>query len=98
MKSTGKDVLFVGDLNVCREEIDIFTGYPPLSKRIAGLLPEEIENMKHYHDAGFIDTYRFINPDEDELHGGIQELNSIELNYGWRIDYGLASDISNVLP
>jgi exodeoxyribonuclease-3 len=96
LKKTGKDVLLVGDLNVCREEIDIFTGYPPLSKRIAGLLPEEIENMKHYHDAGFIDTYRFINPDEDEgfTWWNPRVKQHRELNHGWRLDYGLASDIS----
>jgi exodeoxyribonuclease-3 len=96
LRDTNKDVFFTGDMNVCREEIDVYSGYPPLSKRIAGLLPEEIYNMNQYQEIGFIDTFRHINPHEDSGFTWWNPRIKIhrELNYGWRIDYGLVSDIS----
>ena len=94
LKKFGKTIVFVGDMNVCREEIDIFSGFPSGSKRIAGLLPEERINMQHYMDAGFIDTYRRYHENEDEgftwWNQGIRQFR--ELNKGWRIDYGLVWD------
>jgi exodeoxyribonuclease-3 len=94
LKSTSKNVILVGDMNVCREPLDIYSGYPSGSQRIAGLLPEEIDNMKQYIENGFIDTYRFHNPDEDEgftwWNPKIKQFR--QDNKGWRIDYALVSD------
>jgi len=98
LKGYGKTIVLVGDMNVAREEIDIFSGFPLGSKRIAGLLPEERVNMQHYIDAGFIDTYRHYHEHEDEgFTWWTQRVRSFrELNKGWRIDYGLVYGAEDV--
>lgn len=99
LKQTGKDVILVGDMNVCREEIDIFSGFPPESQRIAGLLPEERYGINRYIQNGFVDSFRYMYPDEDEgFTWWNQRIKSFrEQNKGWRIDYALTSNIDNCL-
>jgi len=95
LKETGKEIVFVGDMNVCHKEIDVFSGFPRKSQRIAGLLPEEQENMSQYIGAGFVDSYRYYHEDEDEgftwWNPRIKQFR--KLNKGWRLDYGLVSNI-----
>ena len=71
LKEKYPQVIFLGDLNVCRESRDVFAGFPPESKRIAGLLPEERENIDKYIQLGYRDSYREkypANTSLDSLH------------------------------
>lgn len=93
LKSTGKDVVLVGDMNVCHKEEDVFAGFPSASQRVAGLLPEERDGFDKYIQNGFIDSFRNICPDQ---HDGYTWWNPRikqfrEQNKGWRIDYALTS-------
>lgn len=91
LKETGKKVVFVGDMNVCHREIDIFSGFPSESARIAGLLPEERQGFERFIDDGFVDSYRMLHPDEDEAftwwNQRIKQFRAD--NKGWRLDYAL---------
>jgi len=90
---TGKNIVFTGDMNVCHHELDIFSGFPPGSIRIAGLLPEERSAFNQYIEIGLRDPYRELYPDEDEAftwwNPRIKKFR--EVNKGWRIDYTLVS-------
>jgi len=93
LKNTGKDVVFVGDMNVCHKEHDVFSGFPSVSQRVAGLLPEERDGFDKYIQNGFIDSYRYLKPDIADgytwWNPRIKQFR--EQNKGWRIDYALVS-------
>ena len=55
-----KPVIYAGDLNVARLEIDIKN--PKTNRRNAGFTDEEREKIQKAVDSGFIDTFRFFNP------------------------------------
>ena len=89
LKEHYSKVIFLGDLNVCRESKDIFNGFPSGNKRVAGLLPEERENIDKYIKLGYVDSYREKYPEVDTAftwwNPKIKTFR--ELNRGWRIDY-----------
>ena len=86
-----KPVLFCGDLNAARTEIDL--ARPKDNQKSAGYTVEEREGIQNYLDAGFVDTFRAEYPDKTEAYtwwtawGGARARN-----VGWRIDYWMASN------
>jgi exodeoxyribonuclease III len=85
-----KGVIVCGDLNVAHTEIDLKN--PKTNVKNAGFTPEEREKFTKLLDAGFIDTFRYFNP---ELTGSYSwwsyRFNARKNNSGWRIDYFLVS-------
>ena len=85
-----KGVIVCGDLNVAHTEIDLKN--PKTNVKNAGFTPEEREKFTKLLDAGFIDTFRYFNP---ELTGTYSwwsyRFNARKNNSGWRIDYFLVS-------
>lgn len=85
-----KGVVVCGDLNVAHTEIDLKN--PKSNTKNAGFTPEEREKFTKLLDAGFIDTFRYFNP---ELTGAYSwwsyRFNARKNNAGWRIDYFLTS-------
>ena len=85
-----KGVIVCGDLNVAHTEIDLKN--PKTNVKNAGFTPEEREKFTKLLDAGFIDTFRYFNPD---LKGAYSwwsyRFNARKNNSGWRIDYFLVS-------
>lgn len=85
-----KPVLACGDLNVAHQEIDL--ARPKDNTKSAGFTNEEREGMDNIVNAGFIDTFRSLHPDQTDAYtwwtawGGARARN-----VGWRIDYWLAS-------
>jgi len=81
-----KPVIFCGDLNVAHTEIDLKN--PKTNRKNAGFSDEERENFTKLLDAGFIDTFRTLHPDEpDHYSWWSYRSNARERNIGWRIDY-----------
>ena len=94
-----KEVILVGDMNVCHKPIDIFSGFPSGNKRIAGLLPEEREGFEGYiTDCDMLDSYRSIHGDKEGAYSWWNpKIKTFrEVNNGWRIDYGLVTNGINV--
>lgn len=85
-----KPVLFCGDLNAAHTAIDL--ARPKDNEKNAGYTPEEREGIQNYLDAGFVDTFRALHPDQKDAYtwwtawGGARAKN-----VGWRIDYWMAS-------
>ena len=86
-----KPVIYAGDLNVARLEIDIKN--PKTNRRNAGFTDEEREKIQRAVDSGFIDTFRFFNPQIEGIYSWWSDrCKARERNAGWRIDYFMASE------
>ncbi len=86
-----KPVLFSGDLNVAHNEIDLANPKPNVGKH--GFTKEEREGFDNFEKAGFIDTYRTLNPEKEGAYTWWTHwANARARNVGWRIDYWLASN------
>lgn len=86
-----KPVVMCGDLNVAHEEIDLKN--PKANRRNAGFTDEERNKMTELLEAGFIDTYRYIYPDKENVYSWWSYMgHAREKNIGWRIDYFIVSD------
>ena len=85
-----KPVIACGDLNVAHQEIDLKN--PASNRGNAGFSDEERESFGKLHDAGFTDTYRYLNPDATGVYSlWSYRFNARKNNAGWRIDYFLVS-------
>ncbi|AKN30832.1 exodeoxyribonuclease III [Clostridium carboxidivorans P7] len=86
-----KPVIMCGDLNVAHKEIDLKN--PKTNRKNAGFTDEEREKFTEFLSAGFIDTYRYFNPDKEGAYSWWSyRFNARKNNAGWRIDYFCVSD------
>jgi len=90
------NLVITGDFNICHKPIDIHNpyrldGYP-------GFTEEEREWMTSFLSNGFIDAFRFLNPDPHQYSWWSYMGNARNKNLGWRIDYILlANSLRNQL-
>ncbi len=80
-----KNVIYCGDLNVAHEEIDIKN--PKTNHFSAGFTDQERGKMTELLNSGFIDTYRYYNPDSIKYTWWSYMFQSRSKDIGWRIDY-----------
>lgn len=85
-----KQLIIVGDYNIAHEEIDIHN--PKGNKNNSGFLPEEREWVTKFIDSGFIDSYRYLNPDDQRYSWWTYRFGARGNNKGWRIDYQMATN------
>lgn len=88
-------LILCGDYNICHEAIDIHD--PVRNAKNSGFLPEEREWMTRFLSAGFIDTYRYLNPEKVKYSWWSYRFNARANNKGWRIDYCMVSDAAKDL-
>lgn len=85
-----KNVVVCGDMNVAHEEIDL--ARPKQNVGNAGFSDQERGKMTELLSSGFVDTWRFINPDlTDKYSWWSYRGGARQRNVGWRIDYFLVS-------
>ena len=80
-----KPVIFCGDLNLARQEIDLT--YPEANLRNHGFTPEERAGLDRILKAGFIDTFREFTKVGGHYTWWSQMNHCRKRNIGWRIDY-----------
>lgn len=85
-----KPIIICGDLNVAANPIDLKN--PQANQRNAGYTQEERTKFQNLLDAGFVDTFRTLHPDEVKYSWWSYMFKARERNAGWRIDYFLASE------
>jgi exodeoxyribonuclease III len=86
-----KPVIVCGDLNVAHQEIDLKN--PKSNIGNAGFSPKEREKMTELIQAGFVDSFRYLNPDKTGAYTWWSYMfNARANNAGWRIDYFLVSE------
>ena len=86
-----KPVVYCGDLNVAHEEIDLKN--PKTNRMNAGFTDEERACFTKVLEAGFIDTFRYLYPDQTGIYSWWSyRFNARKNNAGWRIDYFIVSE------
>ncbi len=85
-----KCVIYTGDLNVARSEIDLKN--PKSNIGNPGFSYEERGKMEELLSAGFLDTYRYLHPDTVKYSWWSYRFHARENNAGWRIDYFVVSE------
>lgn len=87
-----KPVIICGDLNVAHNEIDLKN--PAANRKNSGFTDEERGKFSELLSTGFIDTFRFLYPNAENMYSWWSNFRSSrEKNIGWRIDYFLVSKI-----
>lgn len=83
-------VLVIGDYNTAHQEIDL--ARPKDNRKNSGFLPEERAEVDRWIEAGWLDAFRELHPDEEEHYTWWRQWGGArEKNIGWRIDYIMAS-------
>ena len=86
-----KHVIVCGDLNVAHKEIDLKN--PKTNRKNAGFTDEERNKFTELLNAGFIDTFRYFYPTEENIYSWWSyRFKAREKNAGWRIDYFCVSE------
>lgn len=86
-----KPVIMCGDFNVAHNEIDLKN--PQSNRGNAGFSDEERAKFTQLLDAGFIDTFRDLNPGVEGAYSWWSyRFHARDTNAGWRIDYFLVSE------
>lgn len=83
------NLLICGDYNICHEAIDIHN--PVRLKNTSGFLPVEREWLSGFLSSGFIDSFRYLHPEEEQYSWWSYRANSRARNKGWRLDYHLVT-------
>lgn len=85
-----KPVIICGDLNVAASEIDLKN--PKTNRKNAGFTDQERAKFQELLQAGFVDTFRYLHPEEVKYSWWSYMFKAREKNAGWRIDYFLVSE------
>ena len=86
-----KPVVCCGDLNVAHQDIDLKN--PKSNRKNPGFTDEERECFTRVLQSGFIDTFRYFYPDQENIYSWWSyRFKAREKNAGWRIDYFCVSD------
>ncbi|MEI6189059.1 MAG: exodeoxyribonuclease III [Chitinophagia bacterium] len=87
LKKERPNIILAGDYNIAYRDIDIHD--PKGNKKSSGFLPEEKAWMESFLLAGWVDSFRKINPTTAGAYSWwSQRFPSVRLqNKGWRIDY-----------
>jgi len=87
LRKTRTKLIICGDYNIAHREIDIHD--PKGNKKTSGFLPKERAWMDKFLSNGYIDTFRFMNPNKAHSYSWwSRRFPTVRLqNKGWRIDY-----------
>ena len=90
--SAKKPLIYCGDLNVAFAEIDLKN--PKANRKNAGFTDEEREKMGKIQASGFIDSFRYLYPDKEDVYSWWSyRAGARARNIGWRIDYFMVSEM-----
>ena len=90
LKKERPNLIIVGDYNIAHTEMDIHN--PKGNAKNSGFLPEEREWMTKWFKSGFIDSFRYLNPEQVQYSWWSWRSNARAQNKGWRIDYQSVSE------
>lgn len=90
LKNEGKKVIICGDYNTAHTEMDIKN--PKANEKRSGFLPIERQWLDKLISNGYIDTFRYHNPETIKYSWWSYRFNARSKDIGWRIDYIFVSD------
>lgn len=80
-----KPVVVCGDFNAAHTEIDL--ARPKDNVNNAGFTPAERQGITNLIHAGFVDTFRYLHPDDQRYTWWTWRAQARARGVGWRIDY-----------
>lgn len=89
LKQEIPNLVICGDYNICHNEIDIHN--PKGLSNVSGFLPVEREWLGNFINSGFIDSFRYLNPQTQTFSWWSYRANSRNNNKGWRLDYAMVA-------
>lgn len=90
LRSSGREVVLCGDINIAHKEIDLKNWKGNLNH--SGFLPEERAWMTTlFEQYGWVDVFRRLDPRPDRYTWWSQRGQARAKNVGWRIDYQIAT-------
>lgn len=89
LKKDIPNLVICGDYNICHNEIDIHN--PKGLSNVSGFLPVEREWLGNFIDSGFIDSFRYLNPENQTYSWWSYRANARNNNKGWRLDYAMVA-------
>ena len=90
LRKENPKLILSGDYNICHKAVDIHN--PVSNKKSSGFLPEERAWMDKFTESGFIDSFRYFNPDPHHYTWWSYRAGSRSKNLGWRIDYHMVTN------
>lgn len=84
-KHQKEKIIMTGDFNVAHNEIDL--ARPKDNQKNKGFLRVERDKIDSLLDLGFIDSFRYLHPDEQKFTWWTNRFGARAKNIGWRIDY-----------
>lgn len=94
LRKAGKRVIICGDFNTSHQEIDLKN--PKANEKFSGFLPMEREWFDKLISRGYIDSFRYLYPNEVCYSWWSYRFQAREKNVGWRLDYFFVSE--DLLP
>ena len=86
LRAEGKGVIFCGDVNTSHMPIDL--ARPKENEKNTGFLPEERVWIDQVIEEGYIDIFRYRNPDLEGAYSWWSMRSAARArNIGWRLDY-----------
>ncbi|CAG9325834.1 unnamed protein product [Blepharisma stoltei] len=90
LEARGKSVIWLGDLNVVHQDIDIYNMNG--KEKCAGCTPQEREQFTQTLAEGFVDSFRHLYPSERKYSWySTKNPRAKSENMGWRLDYIVVS-------
>jgi len=94
LKRKKKNLIICGDYNIAHNEIDL--KHPKANQNTSGFLRIERDWLDKFEKKGFVDTFRYLNPQEIKYSWWTYMRNARQNNVGWRIDYFWVSQIEKI--
>ncbi len=89
LKKDIPNLIICGDYNICHQAIDIHD--PVRNAKVSGFLPVERNWLDDFINSGFIDSFRYLNPEPHHYTWWSYRANARANNKGWRIDYNMVA-------
>lgn len=89
LRKENKSIIISGDFNTAHNEIDLKN--PKANAKRSGFLTIEREWLDNITKRGYIDTFRYLYPEEVKYSWWSYRFNARQRNAGWRIDYFFVS-------
>jgi exodeoxyribonuclease-3 len=90
LHASGERLVLCGDFNTAHQEIDLRN--PKQNQKTSGFMPVEREWVTRYLENGFVDIYRYLNPERVQYTWWTYRMNARQRDIGWRLDYFLVSE------
>ncbi|RMG91151.1 MAG: exodeoxyribonuclease III [Zetaproteobacteria bacterium] len=85
LRDRGRELIVCGDMNIAHQRIDLCNWRG--NRKNSGFLPEERAWFSRWLDAGFVDTFRQLHPQDIAYSWWSNRGQARAKNVGWRIDY-----------